>query len=317
MVSIIIPVLNGEKYIRQCLNGVFSQTEHNFEVTVFDNGSTDKTLEIVQNEFPKAKIFRSPRNLFVGGSINYVLKNFETGEYVLLLCSDVVLESQFLENGLKILENHPQIGVIQGKILKFDLDKNKKTNIIDTTGFEFHRSRRIVNRGHGETDQNQYFDGKIFSFEGAVALFKKKALQESAINGEIFDQDFEWMVDDLDLGWRMNILGWENYYCSNCIAYHDRKTTKRVSRGRLDFIKQRRTIPAKKRMLDFCNFHLTLAKNDVIIWSDWLAFIWREIQLWVYIFLFEWTTWPAIPRMIKLLPKMIKKRKEIRRKIKN
>ncbi len=315
MVSIIIPVLNGEKYIRQCLNSVLNQTERDFEVIVFDNGSTDKTLEIIQNEFPKAKIFSSTKNLFVGGSINYALKNIKTGDYILLLCSDVILEPRFLENGLKILINQPKIGVVQGKILKFDLDKNKKTNIIDTTGFEFHRSRRIVNRGHGEVDQNQYPDGKIFSFEGAVALFKKKVLQELAINGEIFDRDFEWMVDDLDLGWRMNILGWENYYCSDCLAYHDRKTTKRTSHGKLDFIKQRRAIPAKKRMLDFCNFHLTLIKNDTIIWSDWPVFILREIQLWIYILFFEWTTWPAIPRMIKLLPKMIKKRKEIREKI--
>ncbi|HHD92364.1 MAG TPA: glycosyltransferase family 2 protein, partial [Candidatus Portnoybacteria bacterium] len=152
MVSIIIPALNAEKYIKECLKGVFAQTYHNFEVVVFDNGSTDQTLKIVQNEFPEVKIFHSPKNLFVGGAMDYALKNIKTGEHILLLCSDVILDSHFLAEGIKILDRRTGIGVIQGKILKFDLKSNKKTNIIDTTGFEFHRSRRIINRGHGQVD---------------------------------------------------------------------------------------------------------------------------------------------------------------------
>ena len=317
MVSIIIPVLNEEKNIRLCLKRVYSQTYRNFEVIVFDNGSTDQTSSIVRKEFPAVKIFNSPKNLFVGGAMNYCLKNFNLRKYILLLCSDVILDPNFLEEGTKILDKKPDVGVVQGKILKFDSKNNKKTNIIDTTGFEFFRNRRIINRGHGQVDQNQYPEGDIFSFEGAVALFRHSSLLDSMINNEFFDQDFEWMADDLDLGWRMNLFGWRNYYCPRLIAYHDRKTTKRTSRGRLDFIRQRKTIPAKKRMLDFCNFHLTIVKNDNIPWPDWPGFLWREIQLWIYVFVFEWSTWPAIIRMIKLLPKTIRKRKEIMNKIKS
>jgi glycosyltransferase involved in cell wall biosynthesis len=47
-ISFIIPVLNGEKYIHQCLESIFSETTSSDEIIVADNGSTDKTVEIVE-----------------------------------------------------------------------------------------------------------------------------------------------------------------------------------------------------------------------------------------------------------------------------
>ena len=47
-ISVIIPVYNVEKYLRECLDSILAQTFHDFEIICVDDGSTDKSLEILQ-----------------------------------------------------------------------------------------------------------------------------------------------------------------------------------------------------------------------------------------------------------------------------
>ncbi len=62
MLSVIVPAYNEEKYIRDCLDSVFSQKEAgDFEVIVVDNNSSDKTASIVGSKFPQAKIITEPK----------------------------------------------------------------------------------------------------------------------------------------------------------------------------------------------------------------------------------------------------------------
>ena len=49
MLSIIIPIYNSEKYVQRCLDSIVSQTNKNFEVILIDDGSKDKTLEILRD----------------------------------------------------------------------------------------------------------------------------------------------------------------------------------------------------------------------------------------------------------------------------
>lgn len=316
-VSVILVVRNGEKYIRHCLGAVLQQTYQPIEIVVFDNNSEDNTASIVEQSFPNVKLYKNQENLFIGPAFNRAWKlGLCGGDFILLLCVDVILDKNFISEAVKAMREDSSVGVVQAKTLKFDFvgDEIKKTDIIDTTGFEIFKSRRVINRGHGERDKGQYDkDGEVFSYEGAAGFFRKKALEEAETSGEIFDEDFEWMVDDLDLGWRLRLFGWKNYYNHKMICYHDRKTTKRLSAGPFDFIRQRREIPALKRKLDFRNMRLTLLKNDISLHSlkDFWYIFWREIQLRLYILFFEWTTIPACFEILKLGPKMLKKRKEI------
>lgn len=320
LVSIILVVRNSEKYIRHCLGAVLGQVYQPIEIVIFDNNSEDNTVDIVKKNFPNIKLYKNPKNLFIGPAFNKAWKlGLCKGDFILLLCVDVILDKNFILEAVKTMQEDLTIGVVQAKTLKFDFngDEIKKTNIIDTTGFEIFKSRRLINRGHGENDKGQYDKtGEIFSYEGAAGFFRKKALEEAEINNEIFDEDFEWMVDDFDLGWRLRLLGWKNYYNYKMVCCHDRQTTKRLSAGRLDFIRQRKQISSLKRKLDFRNMFLTLLKNDffLLFLGDFWYILWREVQFCLYVLFFEWTTISAYSEILKLTPKMFKKRKEIMRK---
>lgn len=308
LVSISLVVLNGEKYIRSCLQAVSVQTYQNLEVVVFDNNSTDQTKEIVRNEFPKFRLIENQKNIGVGPGWNKSL-TMTQGKYFVGLCADVIMDSHFIENAVAVMEEDDKIGALQAKIYK--IQNGERSDIIDTTGFMIYKSRRIVNRGHGDKDIGQFSHAEeIFSYEGAVPFWRRSALEDSAVNGQCHDEDFFWYADDIDLGWRMRLFGWKNYYAPNVIAWHDRSTTKRLSQSRWDFISLRKTIPARKRMLDWRNIHCTFIKNDFPLseLKNWRFFFWRELQLFIYILFFEPYTLRALPWLIFHAPKMLKKR---------
>ncbi len=56
LMSIIIPVYNGEKYIRECIDSILSSSLKNYELIIVDDGSTDKTRDIVNNYLTNKKI---------------------------------------------------------------------------------------------------------------------------------------------------------------------------------------------------------------------------------------------------------------------
>lgn len=317
LVSVIIPMRNEAGRLRPCLLALKAQAYQNFELIVFDNDSDDNSVEILRQEFPAAELLRSKKNYFVGGAVNRALPG-SRGKYVLALCADVLLDEHFLERAVNVCESDEKFGALQAKILKSATDDGEiiETNILDTTGFLIFKSARIINRGHGEEDCRQFRAGEVFSYEGAAGFFRREALEEAKINGEVFDEDFSWMADDIDLGWRLRILGWKNYYAPDVICWHDRKTTKRLSAGRLDFISQRKTVPALKRRLDFQNTILTYFKN--MFWGTlarhFFVIVWRELQMAVFIFLFERSTIPAFWGIIARLPAILRKRRNIMRR---
>ncbi|MBX4211421.1 MAG: glycosyltransferase family 2 protein [Candidatus Yanofskybacteria bacterium] len=316
LVSIQIVVYNGEKYIRHCLNTVKNQTYENLEVIVFDNNSTDRTREIVQEEYSNYTLVAHPANLGMWPGQEKAM-SYSRGEYIVVLSVDVMLDEHFVEKAVEAIERDSQIGAVQGKIYQYQftqlLDGSYRTNrIIDTCGFILSRSRKVGNIGHGQQDGRQFNEPKeIFAVEGAVPMFRRKALEDSRIDGTVTDHDFFWYGDDLDLPWRMRLFGWKQFYTPQATAYHNRSTTKRPGRFlRLGTLAQRRAIPVEKRRLDWANVRFTIIKNDYIIniLKDLPFILAREIAIFGYMLLLEPKVLTAWARFFRLLPSMLHKR---------
>src|SRR3989344_7738400 len=155
LVTINLVVLNGEKYIRHCLDGILSQTYPTelLEFNILDNGSTDGTKELIQDsgfmnresEFPKFNLVESKLNLGMWPGQEELLK-YSSGKYVLAMAVDVILDKDFIKNAVGVMEKDPRIGALEAKIYKYDLINNQPqfTRIIDTLGFNISRSRRIT-----------------------------------------------------------------------------------------------------------------------------------------------------------------------------
>lgn len=118
--SIIVPAYNAEKYIQQTLNSIISQSFHSFECIVIDDGSTDKTAEIVQSlndaRFKLIKINNSggpsvPRNI---GLMN------AKGEYIFLFDSDDIMATDKLKLSVAALDLHQDADFLFTNFIEID-----------------------------------------------------------------------------------------------------------------------------------------------------------------------------------------------------
>jgi len=322
-ISVNLLTWNGEKYIQDCLNSVFNQTYPNLEILVLDNNSTDKTIEYLKElpSKPNLKIIFNKKNIGFAAGHNQGIKESK-GDLVLCLNQDVVLENNFIENIVEIFNQDKKVGSAQGKVLRWQKGlslSNRSSDynisrIIDTTGLLVLKNRRIINRAQGEIDQGQFEKiEEIFGPDGAVPVYRKKALEDVEIKGEYFDEDFFAYKEDVDLAWRLRLYGWKSFYQPKSVAHHDRTAGDSFAMNYIDIVKERLKINKFGKYLAFKNQRLMQIKNEqwglLIRHFPWILS--KEIASWIFVLILEKYTWRAIKDLFKQMPRALRKRRII------
>lgn len=111
LVSIIVPVYNGEKYLRESLDSILNQTYQNIEVLVMDDASTDSTPEIIASYGERVMCYRQPQNKRQYQNVNEGL-SMVNGEYVAIYHADDVYEPTIVEKEVAFLEANPSVGAV-------------------------------------------------------------------------------------------------------------------------------------------------------------------------------------------------------------
>lgn len=314
-VSVQVVVRNGQRYIRGCLDSVRAQTYKNCEVVILDNNSTDDTARIVESEYPEFRLIRHDRNLGMWPGHEFLLTK-TVGPYVLALSVDVILDAEFISLAVSACQKDQALCAVQGKVYQYTPGEPLARKIIDTCGFAMTRGRKVVNIGHGEPDSQEFaHEHDVFGVEGAVPFFRRSALEDCKVEEHIWDPDYFWYGDDLDLAWRMTLFGHRQRFIPSAIAWHDRSTTKdALHTGILaQYVKNRsirKKIPIRKRRLDWSNLRFTIIKNDYLlnILRDLPAIVLREINVQGYAGLFEQKVLLEWGRFLWLAPRMLARR---------
>ena len=126
LVSIGLPVFNGEKYIQQTLDSLLAQSYKNFELNISDNASTDGTEEICRLYAAKdnrVHYYRQPRNVGLKGNWRYVLQ-LASGEYFMWAQHDDCWSMNYIGTLLKCLLVCPNAILAAGRTLYIDGDGN-------------------------------------------------------------------------------------------------------------------------------------------------------------------------------------------------
>ena len=112
-VSVIMNCFNGEKYLAEAIETVYSQTYKNWEIIFWDNASKDKSAEIARSYDDKLKYFRGENNVKLYQARNFAISQ-ATGEYIAFLdCDDMWLPDK-LEKQVEIFETNPEIMFVFG-----------------------------------------------------------------------------------------------------------------------------------------------------------------------------------------------------------
>ena len=179
LVSIVTPCYNGEYFIRRFLKSILNQTYSNIEMILINDGSTDRTEEIVrefQNEFSKRGIrfvYQYQENSGQAAALNNGLKLFE-GEFLIWPDSDDELMPRFIEEKVNFLRNHPEFEYCYGKSII--VDENEPEKIIK------------INRKRNSNEKYHFFKSILYFknvfFQGYMV--KTSALEAVIPNREIY-----------------------------------------------------------------------------------------------------------------------------------
>ena len=313
-VSVNILGFNEKHQLEKSISSIFKQDYPNFEVLYIDNASTDGSEEFVREKFPNVKILQTGENRHYGPAHNKGLAN-SGSELVCLLNTDLELAPNYLSLAVEALLKDEKIAGVQGKTLRPKMEGQPQ--LIDGTGLTIDRMRIVRDRGQLEIDKGQYDEpGEVFAICGSNPVYRRKALQEVAIDGEIIDEDITAFFDDSDLGWRLRHQGWKLWYEPKAISYHERGVGQSPGGYKHIFalVKFRKQFSVRTKQLAWKNkIYLTL-KNDFgkTLRRDFFRILLREIATLGFILIFETRTLAVVPLMMKQLPKILHKRKIIK-----
>jgi GT2 family glycosyltransferase len=237
-VSVIVVNWNRRDLLRACLQSLEAQTPALFEVIVVDNGSADGSPEMVEREFPAARLIRNRENRGFCAANNQGIAASQA-EYIALLNNDAEAAPGWLAALLGAIEARPDCGMAASKILVWEDPRR-----IDKAGHLIYPDGQNRGRGSGERDRGQYdrLEDTLWP-DGCAAMYRREML--AAIGG--FDEDLFAYADDAELGLRARIAGWRCVYAPAAVVRHHRGATLGLqSARRLELIERNRVLLAAK-----------------------------------------------------------------------
>ena len=202
LVTIGIPVYNGELLMKKCIESVLSQTYENFELIISDNASTDSTPDICKEFLKKddrITFVRQNENMGQNWNFNFPLEK-ANGEYFVWLVADAILLPEFIEKNIAVLESQDNaVGCISKiKIDRTYVDKFKtEKEILKKIGLVYRPNNSYSGEGTLPITGNyverirKYLNN--FPWEMMMAIYRTKPLRESSIH-------------DFFLGWDASLV---------------------------------------------------------------------------------------------------------------
>ncbi len=213
-VAVLIVNFNSGGLLAECLRHLQRQTVPAQRIIVVDNASQDQSLTQALAVDPTLAIIRLQQNLGFAAANNLAARQAEGVEWLALLNPDAFPAPDWLERLLAAAQRYPEAECAGlGSRLINATDPAR----LDGTGDVYHVSGLAWRRDHGKpVAAGQGSSGEIFAPCAAAALYRRAAFV--AVGG--FDEAYFCYFEDVDLGFRLRLLGYAFYYAPDAVAYH-------------------------------------------------------------------------------------------------
>lgn len=274
-IAVIILNWNGEKLLEEFLPKVMSSTPADIaDVIVADNGSTDGSLVLLRERFPSVKLIEFDKNYGFAEGYNKAIAQTRY-RYTVLLNSDVATAEGWLRPLYEYMESHPDTGACQPKIRSYREPElfeyaGAAGGFLDRNGYPYCRGRMFSTV---EADKGQYDNViPIFWATGAALMVRSELYMEAGG----LDRDFFAHMEEIDLCWRILLLGYEIVVVPQGVVFHLGGGSLPASNPRKTYLnfrnnllllhknlppKSRRSTLLRRRLLDaiaFIKFAITL-----------------------------------------------------------
>jgi GT2 family glycosyltransferase len=316
-VSVLIPTYRDAHLLRRSLPVFLEGPPQEVEIVVLNNDPAQDVRAALAGwaDDPRVRLVEMGWEAGFARAVNRGIRE-TSGELVMLCNADLFPSPTYLTELLGFFETHPAAGAAIGKLLRYDLEDDRATDVIDTAGLALSRQRRFMPRGEGERDVGQFDETvEVFGLDGAAPVIRRRALQEISVEGEYLDENFYAHKEDHDISWRLHLAGWECWYVPTAVAHHGRTTRGLGSSGYLSAIRRFHETELEKsdlvRVNAMKNQWLMLLKNEdgFNFARDFPFILAREAMVVTHRLVFAPKALVAIPMTVKLLPETLRRRR--------
>lgn len=271
-------------FLEQCLHSVFAASKNiETEVFVVDNNSVDGSCAMVAEKFPQVHLIENKKNTGFAVANNQAIR-ISTGQYVLLLNPDTIVEEDTFEKVVSFMDSHVDAGGLGVKMIDGKgnyLPESKRGFPSPMVAFYkmfglsriFPRSRKF----------NQYYMGHLSAdkiaevdvLAGAFMLMRRETLDKVGL----LDEDYFMYGEDIDLSYRIIKGGYKNYYYpETTIIHYKGESTKKGSVNYVRMFYNAMIIFARKHLSKKNASVFSLAINMAIYFRGALALVGRFLS---------------------------------------
>ncbi len=207
-VTIIVLTCNGRRHLEVCLPSLDALDYPDTAVMVADNGSTDGSAAWIRARHPRVRVVEMGANLGFAAAYNRAVQAAGT-DYVVLLNDDTRVEPSWLTHLVEAAERN---GVAAAASTILDWEGSR----IDFVGGMPTFAGHSWQLDHGQPAGKVYAERPLLFGCGASVLIRRDAYLEAGG----FDEDYFAYFEDVDLGWRLNLLGHATVFAPKAVTYH-------------------------------------------------------------------------------------------------
>ncbi len=212
-VTIVVLNYNGIEHLKECFPSLvqIDYPRERLELMLVDNASTDASVEFTRTHYPQIRIVQSETNRGWGAGNNLGARH-TTSQYVIFLNNDMWVQPGFVRGLVAAMQSGPTVACASAKILNWDGTQ------FDFAGAAAHFSGLAYQVGWRQpfqVDQFTTVEPLLFPCGGAMMVDRQVFLEAGG-----FDEDFFIYYDDLDLGWRLWIMGFQVVFAPDAVVYH-------------------------------------------------------------------------------------------------
>ena len=266
LVSVIILNFNGGEDTPECLRNVRQLVDPGggIETIVVDNASTDGSAELIAREFPDVHLVRNSENRGFAGGCNSGVE-VATGEFIAFLNNDARPDPRWLVEAVDVLRERADAACVASRVLSWD---GTNVDFIGKAGVTFYGFGYKEHFTEPAAGLGGLESGEVLFATGSAAIFRSEVYR--SVGG--FDDRFFAFFEDVDLGWRLWMLGHRVLYVPTSIAYHRHHgTMRRFGPWREDFLLERNALFSLIKNLE--DEHLPKALSGALLLSVTRGFV--------------------------------------------
>lgn len=228
--SVLILNWNARDYLVACLQSILSQNwQCALEVIVVDNASNlDDAVAVVRRDFPQVQLIAHPQNVGFAAGNNIGLRAAR-GRHVLFLNPDTVVHEGALDVLVRWMDEHPNVGACGPKLLNSDGTLQASCRAFPSIGAGFFRNTPLGRLWPDNPWTRSYLmqsfdhdrEAAVDWLSGSALLVRRQALAAlQKQEGVVWDSKYFMYCEDVDLCYRLKVLGWPRFYVPHAVITH-------------------------------------------------------------------------------------------------